>query len=99
MARMIEISVFKSDLDLGSMSVQDFSTAIRDALMAASYSNARWFWVEQLYGDRVIVCVEMEGDTYTCKYYEHAYSYDKVAAKFTFGEGYEMKRVSQFVRV
>ena len=98
MQRMIETTVFKSDLDLGSMSVGEFMGAIRDALMTATYSGAAWFWVEELYGDRVIVCVEMGGESYTMKYYEHAYSYDKVAAKFTFGEGAEMKRVSQFIR-
>jgi hypothetical protein len=97
MQRMIQTTVFKSDLDLGSMSVGEFSTAIRDAL-TVQYPSFRYLWIEELYGDRVIVCVEMEGDSYMMKYHEHAYSYDKVAAKFTFGEGFEMKRVSQFIR-
>ena len=95
LSRPVITEVFKAKLDLGIQSVQEFSNDLLSALREL-HSGAEWIWVEQLYGERVIVYVEMRGDS--GKYYEHTFE-RKDDGSFTFGEAVEVMLARQFVRV
>ena len=90
---LVQVEIYKSKLDLGSQSVDEFMSDMSAAL-ADVYPNGNWLWIATLYGDRVILSVAQNDES---KYFEHTYE-RKDDMSFTFGPAVEVKRVSQYVR-
>lgn len=93
--RRVSVNVYKSSINLGSQSVEEFTADLVVALREL-YPSAKWFWISEVYGDRVIASIE--GENYESSYFEHPYS-RSIDGEFTFGAGVEVKRVSTFVKV
>lgn len=93
-ARKIKTVVYKASLDIGSKTLDEFLSELRDAAKEQLYSSARWVWLEETKSDTVILAIE--DDNYDTSYFLHTYKMN-LDETFEFGEGVEVERSKVFV--
>jgi len=92
-SKIVKTEVFKSSLDLGEQSVEEFSADLHSALRA-EFPGFEWLWVNQLHGNRAIVYMENDSQAGS---FEVAFV--RTSDGFTFGEPIEVTAMTIYVRV